>query len=131
MDRVNEGRRMEAGAAAWLETQGIRILHRNFRSHAGEVDLVGYDGDCLVFSEVKYRTDGACGPPEAAVTPAKQRRICRVSDFYRIRYGIPAGQQIRYDVVAALLMPDRPDGIGIRWIRDAFPYIPAGSSEGL
>ena len=41
MDRVNEGRRMEAGAAAWLETQGIRILHRNFRSHAGEVDLVG------------------------------------------------------------------------------------------
>ena len=131
MDRVNEGRRMEAGAAAWLETQGIRILHRNFRSHAGEVDLVGYDGDCLVFFEVKYRTDGACGPPEAAVTPAKQRRICRVSDFYRIRYGIPAGQQIRYDVVAAFLLPDRPDGIGIRWIRDAFPYHTAASAGDL
>lgn len=131
MDRVNEGRRMEAGAAAWLEQQGVRILHRNFRSRGGEVDIIGTDGNCLVFFEVKYRTDGLCGPPEAAVTSAKQRKICRVSDFYRIRYGIPAGQQIRYDVVAAFRLPDRPDGIGIRWIQDAFPYAPAGFSIGL
>lgn len=131
MDKVSEGRRMEAGAAAWLETQGVRILHRNFRSHMGEVDLIGTDGDCLIFFEVKYRTGGACGPPEASVTPSKRRKICRVSDFYRIRYGIPPDRQIRYDVIAVFSLPGRLDGKGIRWIRDAFPYYPAASSTWL
>ena len=55
------------------------------------------------------------GHPLEAVTPAKQRRICRVSDVYRMRHRIPSDMQVRYDV-AAVLDQD------IQVVQNAFPY---------
>ena len=51
------GRRGEDIAQRFLQRAGIVIVDRNYRmsSGAGEVDLVGWDGDRLVFVEVKSR----------------------------------------------------------------------------
>ncbi|MEM8874277.1 MAG: YraN family protein [Planctomycetota bacterium] len=88
----------ENAAANHLRAAGLRILGRNFRTSAGEIDLVCKDGDVVVFVEVKTRAD-TNSLPESAVTPRKQRQISRVAEGYLARFGTerPA---FRHDVVA-------------------------------
>ena len=115
MDRVNVGRAFEEKASAFLEEQGVRILERNFRCRQGEIDLVGIHEGCLVFVEVKYRRNERSGMPEEAVGAGKQMKICRVSDYFRIRNKNYQDMQVRYDVVAI-------GGEEIRWYKNAFFY---------
>ena len=53
----------------YLESQGMKILERNFRCRTGEIDLIARDGTCLVFVEVKYRTTDRYGSPLEADDP--------------------------------------------------------------
>lgn len=48
----------------------------------GEVDLIGWDGEYLVFFEVKYRKNKNAGYPEESVGTGKQKKICGVADYY-------------------------------------------------
>jgi putative endonuclease len=47
------GHAAEAAVARHYEDRGIAICARNWRGHAGEIDLIGRDGDVVVFIEVK------------------------------------------------------------------------------
>ncbi len=111
------GAQKEEEVCAYLLSEGVRITERNYRCRQGEIDIVGYDGAFLVFFEVKYRSGGRSGSAAEAVGSAKQRRICRVADYYRMMHHCAEDVPIRFDVVAV-------DGQRIRWIRDAFYYIP-------
>ena len=111
----------EEKAAAFLKERGFFLLDMNYRCRQGEVDLIGIHDGCLVFVEVKYRKDKRSGAPEEAVGPAKQMKICRVSDYYRLSKPAEAARQIRYDVVAIC-------GEDVRWYRDAFNYVGKGYS---
>ena len=93
----------------------VKILNRNFRCKIGEIDIIFRDKEYLVFGEVKYRNENHYGSPEEAVNVAKQKKICRVSDYYRVKYHIPSNTNIRYDVVA--ILQDQ-----ITWHKNAFPY---------
>ena len=42
-------------AKNYLVGQGYRIVKTNFRNAIGEIDIIAYDEDTLVFVEVKYR----------------------------------------------------------------------------
>lgn len=66
-------------------------MARNYRCRSGEIDLIARDGECLVFVEVRYRTDTGKGHPLETVDPRKQRRICKVSDVYRYHNHIGTG----------------------------------------
>ena len=98
------GSRYEDLAAAWLEEQGYKILHKNFYSRAGEIDLIAADErescSVLVFIEVKYRNSVRTGYAEEAVTRKKQQAIRYTADFYRVRYRIPDDIPCRFDVIA-------------------------------
>ncbi|NBO50805.1 MAG: hypothetical protein EBU80_14035, partial [Chitinophagia bacterium] len=39
----------EIQACDWLLKQGIEILHRNWRSGHKEIDIIGKDGNLLIF----------------------------------------------------------------------------------
>ena len=52
MNKRVTGSRYEIYAAAYLEERGYRILEKNYRCRAGEVDLIGQNGRYLVFIEV-------------------------------------------------------------------------------
>lgn len=121
MNYVSTGKSYEEKAAAFLEKQGFSVLERNFRCRQGEVDIVGIHEKCLVFVEVKYRKDKRSGLPEEAVGAGKQMKICRVSDYFRIRYRNYESLQVRYDVIAIL-------GNEITWHKNAFPYQGKGMS---
>ncbi len=102
-------------AAAFLEKQGVSIVERNYRNRSGEIDLIGRDGEYLVFIEVKYRRNPGMGFPEESVGIAKQRQICRVADHYRMVRKLSWQTALRYDVIAI-------EGEQIRWTKNAFPH---------
>ncbi|MCM1185266.1 MAG: YraN family protein [Lachnoclostridium sp.] len=116
MNKRRLGFHKEQIAAEYLAAHGMRIVARNFRGHQGEIDIVGYEGNYLVFVEVKYRSGKTFGSAAAAVDIRKQQQICKVADYYRFLHHIPGDAMVRYDVVAI-------DGEEIQWIPNAFPHI--------
>lgn len=114
-NRRRIGAAYEEKAAEYLCSKGYRILERNFRCRLGEIDLIAEDCGVLVFLEVKYRKSSRYGSPAEAVTPVKQKTICRVADFYRMSRRVPESKSCRFDVVAIL-------GEQVQIYKDAFPY---------
>lgn len=110
------GSRYEAEAAAFLKSQGYTVLEQNYRDRLGEIDIVAREGRYLVFVEVKYRSAAEKGYALEAVDHRKQRRICRVADYYRYARGLGDETSVRYDVVGI-------QGSEIQWIQNAFPHI--------
>lgn len=117
MAAKNLGDRGEDAACAYLERQGFTLVERNWRTKAGEVDIVALDGDEIVLIEVKTRRSVSAGTPEEAVTPAKQRRYRRLAEEYLARVGDPE-TRIRFDVVSILVIA--PDRALLRHHRNAF-----------
>lgn len=115
MNKRKVGADKESLAAAFLEKQGVTILEHNFRNRSGEIDLIGRDGEYLVFFEVKFRHNADMGHPEEAVGYAKQRQICRVADYYRCVKGLSSQTAVRYDVIAI-------EGEQVRWVKNAFSH---------
>lgn len=98
------GRWGEDVAAHFLTAQGYTILTRNYRTPAGELDIVAQDGGAIVFVEVKTRRTASFGPPQAAVTPAKAAHIIASAQHYLLdTEQIDGGWRI--DVVAVYGSP--------------------------
>ena len=111
------GSRGETMALATLERAGYAVVATQYRTAAGEIDIVAREGPCLVFVEVKARRTVERGTPAEAVTPRKQRRIIAMAGDYLARHPSDA-TECRFDVVAILLPDDGAPSIEI--IRNAF-----------
>ena len=94
-------------ACEHLARRGMRVVARNYRCRAGEIDVVAEDGGTVVFVEVKERSDESHGRAVEAVTPEKRRRILRAAHTYAATHGL-AEKPIRFDVVAIDWGPDGP-----------------------
>lgn len=99
--------------SAYLIKNNITILDRNFSSKHGEIDIIGMDGDYLVFFEVKYRKDLKYGYPLEAVTKAKQKHIIKAAQYYLYYYHYPEDTFIRFDCIGIL---DNE----IEWVKNSF-----------
>jgi len=111
--RHSAGVQAEALAAVFLERQGLRVLQRNWRVRGGEIDLICDDRGCLVFVEVRLRTQRAFGGAAASITATKQRRLILAARHYL------AGrreQPCRFDAVLLSGLKEAD----IEWIRNAF-----------
>ena len=91
----------EEAVAAWYEERGYRVLDRNWRCRAGELDLVLRRGGLVVFCEVKTRSSDAFGLPAEAVGRQKQQRI-RVLAAHWLADSPSHASEIRFDVAAVL-----------------------------
>jgi len=111
------GRRGEDLAHRFLRRQGYTIVARNFRprNRAGEIDLIAWERDYLVFVEVKSRASEEFGTPDRAVDPEKQDHLVRAAGEYAHRAGV-AWERVRFDIVGILLT--QPPQIDL--VRDAF-----------
>ena len=92
------GDRGENMAARYLRNKGYKIIMRNFRCEAGEVDIIARQKTTLVFVEVKTRAYDD-PTPEEQVDPIKQQQIQKAAKLYLSRYGVPQ-PPARFDVVA-------------------------------
>lgn len=113
------GRKGEAVARAHLARHGVRILAENYVCAAGELDLVGREGDTLVFIEVKTRTTQAFGAPQLAVHWQKQQQIVKAAQWFLSERRLD-DVACRFDVLAVSFL-DEEAPPRIHWVRDAFP----------
>jgi putative endonuclease len=97
--KIERGAAAEARAAQLLVEAGYRIVERNFRCKAGELDLVARDGDVLVFVEVRSRSDDEHGSAVEMIRRTKQRRVARVATYYLATVQ-PVFEECRFDIVA-------------------------------
>jgi len=68
------GRGAETLAMIWLRLTGHRVLARRWRGRGGEIDIVAYRRQVIIFCEVKFRRwAGDTDIP----SPQQRRRICR------------------------------------------------------
>jgi putative endonuclease len=95
------GRSGEQAASEYLESRGMRVLDRNWRSADGEIDIVAADRHVLVVCEVKSRTSTRYGSPLEAVSRAKRARLRRLAVQWLNAHGIRF-DEVRIDVVGLL-----------------------------
>ncbi len=117
MATTEKGRQAEALALAHLQRRGLRLIARNYRCRAGEVDLVMQQGNSVVFVEVRSRTSAAFVNPKETVDWRKQRRIAKVAAHYLGAHREMANRPVRFDVVSVT----RPNyAAQLEWIPGAF-----------
>ena len=98
-NKVQRGASAETDATRLLEAAGYRIVERNFRCKAGELDIVARDGEILVFVEVRSRSDDEHGSAVEMIRRSKQRRVARVAAYYLATVE-PVFEECRFDIVA-------------------------------
>jgi putative endonuclease len=109
------GRQSEIDGATYLRSLGFRVIASSYRTRSGEIDLVAWDQDVLVFVEVKALRSDA--PPENAVGFRKQQRIQRAAKSYLSQYRL-FDVAYRFDILAVTVEPGaRPE---FRLLRDVF-----------
>ena len=92
---------------------GYRILERNFRARAGEVDIIARKRDTVVFVEVRCRREGSTIAPKDTIGHAKERRIASAASTYLKRHGL-ADVTVRFDIAQVWLNDKgRPSQIDI------------------
>ncbi len=91
------GQQAEDAAVAHLASLGFRILGRNVRGPAGEIDIVARDGETIVFVEVKARLTRTFGSALRAVDARKRKRLRAAADDY-LQFIAPTAHA-RFDVL--------------------------------
>jgi len=107
---MNRGAQAEALAAGFLAGRGLRILARNYRCRAGEIDLIARDRDTIVFVEVRLRSSNAFGGAAASITATKRLRLQRAATHYLARLGKEPA--CRFDAI----LLDSLDSSRIEWL---------------
>ncbi len=94
-------------AARHYARNGWEVIDRNWRCNVGatgkrgEIDLIVRKGRQIAIVEVKTRRTTNYGHPLEAVTEAKQRRIRRIANHWRVETGA-RGPAFRYDVASVV-----------------------------
>lgn len=104
MDRQSLGKNGEDAAERYLKKNHYKILTRNYRTRAGEIDLIASKGNVLCFVEVKTRTGQAYGLPCEAVDARKRAHIIRTAQWYLMQH--PWDGLFRFDVMEVCRQPD-------------------------
>lgn len=69
-------------ATEFLKDKGYLVEERNFSTRFGELDIVCWDRDILVFVEVKTKIGHEFGEPEDMVNKGKLSQVKRMAEVY-------------------------------------------------
>ncbi len=107
-----KGRKGERLACRYLLKEGFDILARRYQGRSGELDIIAYEGDTLVFVEVKTRSSRDFGQPWEFVDWQKQQILRRAAEDFIADHDL--GQYTyRFDIVSVL-------GTEVTLFRNAF-----------
>ena len=95
----NKGRAGEDAAASYLEEKGMKILGKNFRARAGEIDIIALDGETLIFVEVKSWSSYGIDALEYAIDAKKRHKIIETSKYFLSLHREYRYMTVRYDVI--------------------------------
>lgn len=95
------GKKGEEIAAGLLEDNGYKILHKNYKTRLGEIDIIASDKDTICFVEVKTRQSDRLGLPSEAISAPKQRQISKAALSFLKEKNL-WDKKARFDVVSVL-----------------------------
>jgi putative endonuclease len=110
------GSQGEEIAVNYLNGKGYKIVDKNYRCRLGEIDIIAYKDNTLVFVEVKTRQNTSYGLPCESVTKTKQHHIMRTAAFYVLKNDVGDVNQ-RIDIIEILY---REQKAYIRHLENAF-----------
>jgi putative endonuclease len=110
------GKKGEDRAEEYLKRKGFLILDKNYRYGHKEIDLIGKEGNTIVFVEVKTGRSKRFGAPEERVSLRKQKNITMAALDY-IQKSSVNGCDFRFDVLAISYEKGKES---INHIRNAF-----------
>ncbi len=105
----------EIYAARYLRRKGYEIWSANYRTRAGEIDIVAFDGKMICFVEVKTRSPGAYFPPSEAVDYKKEENVKSAAAAYLSM--LKTKYHFRFDIIEVILEESTHK---IRHIENAF-----------
>lgn len=114
---LRAGQLAEENAEKLLESNGLKLLARNFRAKTGEIDLIMRDEHTIVFVEVRYRQSNQYGSGAESITFHKRQRIINTASIY-LAYEKLGEEKCRFDVISA--SGPTNDGMMLDWIKNAF-----------
>ncbi|WP_154222382.1 YraN family protein [Marinicella rhabdoformis] len=115
---IKTGDFWEHQAAEFLTQKGLKLLFKNYRCTAGEVDLVMQSGkDMIVFVEVRYRKHDQWANALESVGKQKQQKVIRAANHLMTKKKWHNRYHARFDVVA--IQGDH-ESHTIDWIEHAF-----------
>ena len=112
------GRAGERAAARYLESNFCRILARNCRLAAGELDIVALDGAALLFVEVKTLREKPGFSPAGNLSLEQRRRNCRAAKSY-LSMLKRRPRKVRFDLIEVVFRRRRV--LELRRHRDYLP----------
>ncbi|MCX7116850.1 MAG: YraN family protein [Legionellales bacterium] len=105
----------EKEALHYLLSQGLTWIESNYHCRMGEIDLIMWHGETLVFVEVKARASRVYGGAVASVTYAKQQKLIKTASLYLLHKKSYDKHPVRFDVIGMEGVPAR-----VHWIQNAF-----------
>ena len=101
-----------------LTNKGYKILEMNYRSKYGEIDIISFYNNLIVFVEVKSRYTNSFGSPMESVTYYKQKQIIKLSQIYLLckKYH---NYNVRYDIIE-IIFNNTNASFKLNHIKDAF-----------
>lgn len=99
------GKRGEAIAVEYLQDKGYHIIDANFRTRAGEIDIIAQEKEKYVFFEVKTRKGDLKGKPYEAVTFRKIKHLQAAIKYYIVQNRL-VDKPLRIDVISIELKSD-------------------------
>lgn len=112
-----KGNQAELLAEQYLTEKSFKIIKKNFQfGKAGEIDIIAYHGNDLVFIEVKSRSTEKYGEIEYFVPFSKQQKIRKVAEGFLYVHKI-IDKPCRFDVVFVDFINKEPV---IKHIENAF-----------
>ena len=114
---LQDGAWAEDMACKHLADNGLLLLEKNWRCRYGELDLIMYDGDILVFVEVRYRRQSHGITALESIGPNKCRRLINTALSYLGSRAEAEPPSCRFDVVT--LSGVRPQ-VTTCWTKNAF-----------
>ena len=89
----------ESRACEYLLSHGFAIIERNWRTKGGEIDIIAFKNDTLVFVEVKTLPNGTFDMIQRELNNQKRQRIIKTSKRFLLNHRQYSNSYVRFDVI--------------------------------
>lgn len=97
-------------AVKYLENNGYKILTRNYRKPWGELDIIGFKNNLLIFFEVKSQKSGSEFRPEENINRHKKSQLSRVIRTYLKEFQYSENQDWQVDAISIVIDSEKRIG---------------------
>ncbi len=112
MSTIEIGNKGELLAYKYLKKQKYKILEKNYRTSFGEIDIIARTKNCIVFVEVKAKSNLNFCLPREMVDARKQHKIEQVAQYF-IKQKDLSSMLVRFDVIE--IIDDKINHIENAW----------------